>query len=137
MIRKLGLFATVTLASWLIVCVMVRSFIGDDSALACAVAFGICWVPAFLTFAWSAWALERGAPEQRLAAILGGGGIRMLAVGGTAIFLNERYAFLNSAGFPGWVLGFFLLLLTLEIVLLLSTLSAKMPASSQARPGGG
>ncbi len=137
MIRKQLLFLSSALTCWLLICLPVRSYAGDESAWTCSIAFAICLAPALLTFAWSAWALESGTPEQKLAAFLGGSGIRMFAVAGTAFFLSQRYAYLESAGFLSWVLGFYLLLLTLEIVLLLSTHATKPTASSEARPGGG
>ncbi|MCI0741715.1 MAG: hypothetical protein L0Y72_22000 [Gemmataceae bacterium] len=82
-------------------------------------ALALCLVPGLATMAWAL--KSKASPEMRLAAILGGSGIRMAIAlgGGLALYRGLPETFTDS--FWVWVGVFYLVNLALEVVLLVNT----------------
>src|SRR5262249_28322593 len=80
-----------------------------------------CLVPAAITLLWSLRWADR-SPEWRLAALIGGMGLRMVVVlgGGVALYLSVPLC--HDVRFWLWVAGSYLLTLTLETTLMVSSL---------------
>jgi hypothetical protein len=106
-----------TLGLWLAAAAPARRLGGDLALLQSAVAALVCLVPAAVTLLWSGRALG-GPPEQQLLAVLGGTGLRLFAVlvAGVGLFLSVPA--LGHAAFLIWLVVFYLITLTLEVVLL-------------------
>jgi hypothetical protein len=117
--RRLGLLVAGSLTLWLLVAYPARLLWGDSAAVYSAVALVLCLVPTALTLAWSTWAMSQ-APEQQLVSVLGGSGVRMFAVLGTAWALSSAQPFFQQQSFWVWILAFYLVTLALEMVLLLA-----------------
>jgi hypothetical protein len=127
-IRNLGILAAAAVAFW-------ASLVGlayltwdrlfADSGLSYETVLGfsitallLCLVPACLTMLWLGWGPSK-TPEQQVATILGGTGVRMFVVLGVCLLLTETVPYYQRPGFLIWVLLFYLFTLALEIVLLL------------------
>jgi hypothetical protein len=127
-IRNLGILAAATIAFWASLAGLAYLSWGrlfTDSGLSYETALGysitallLCLVPACLTMLWVGWG-PRKTPEQQVAAVLGGTGVRMFVVLGVCLLLTETVPYYQHAGFLIWVLLFYLFTLGLEIVLLL------------------
>jgi hypothetical protein len=110
-----------SLACWLVLALLARRFGDPKAALLCGgVALLLCLVPTALTLVWAGWAL-RQKPEQQLAAVLGGTGVRLFVVLGAGLALTQWVPYYREqSGFWFWLLGCYLFTLALEMVLVLS-----------------
>jgi hypothetical protein len=113
-------------AFWLLLALPARHLGGGDEAVVQAgFAALLCLVPAVAALAWADWAF-RQSPEQRLYAILGGGGVRMFFVLGAAVVCVEVLGWFRGAGgFWIWIGVFYLFTLALEIALMVTALPKK------------
>ncbi|HYV36915.1 MAG TPA: hypothetical protein VE988_14510 [Gemmataceae bacterium] len=108
-----------TLTAWLLflpLAIWKENWIADGHLLHSAVAAVICLVPSIATLLWSDFALGK-SPEQQLAAVLGGTGVRMgfvVAVGLAFFFLVDGFQY---ESFWFWIIGFYLLTLVIESAL--------------------
>jgi hypothetical protein len=105
-----------TLLCWLVVVVPARWLWGDSALLFSTTAWLLCLVPSAGTLAWAQWAL-RGKPEQQLLAVMGGTVVRMLFVLGIGMALYLTLPDFQYIRFWLWVIAFYFITLTLEIVL--------------------
>lgn len=132
--RSLVVLSVGTLALWLAVAWPARLVWGDAAVLFTAVAAVVCLVPALATLAWGLSSIQ-GSPQQRLAAVLGGTGLRMMVVLGLAVALFLSVPELGQPAFLVWVIVFYLATLALEVLLLVRHLaaipSARAPGASQ------
>jgi hypothetical protein len=92
---------------------------GQSALVFSSVAAVICLVPALATLAWSARA-SFGTPEQQLAALFGGTGVRMVVAVATGIILYKCAPAFAHAAFLIWIIVFYLTTLALEIVVLVN-----------------
>jgi hypothetical protein len=121
LIRRLLLLISGSLAFWVLVGIPARLLGGGDDALVYSgTALLLCLVPAAITLAWAGKALQ-GTIDQQLLLMLGGTGLRMFMVLGTAWVLYAWIPFYRaSAGFWAWVLVAYLFTLALELTLMLA-----------------
>jgi hypothetical protein len=118
--RRLLLLLAGSLAFWLLAALPVRLLGGGDTALTWSgTALLLCLLPAAVTLAWAHWALG-GTPEQQLALVLGGSGVRLFFVLGTAFLLYELVPYYQGTGFWVWLLASYLVTLALDLGLMLS-----------------
>jgi hypothetical protein len=101
---------------WLVVAVPAYLWFGEQHLLYSAVAAGVCLVPMAATLLWCEWSMGK-SPELQLAAVLGGTGVRMVFVVGVGMLLYLLVPALGSAWFWIWILGFYLITLTIEVIL--------------------
>ena len=108
------------LALWVLLALPARHLGGgDDAVVQSGLAALLCLLPATAVMIWADWAFRKSA-EQRLYAILGGGGVRMFFVLGAAFLLSEMVGlYRGQIGLWVWLGVFYLFTLALEIVLLL------------------
>jgi hypothetical protein len=92
---------------------------GETAPVYGAVALALCLVPTAATLLWAGWALDQ-SPEQQLGLVLGGTGVRMVFVLGAGLLLNSFVPYFQRQGFWLWILGFYLLTLFLEMVLIVT-----------------
>lgn len=130
MIKTVGLLIAGTLALWLATAYPAHLLGGQAAVVYSAVAAGLCLVPAVGTLLWCWWAL-RNAPEQQLLGVLGGTGVRLLVVTGSAVALYLQVPYFTATAFMIWVIVFYLATLTLEVCLLLTR---HLPAGPQRSP---
>jgi hypothetical protein len=118
--RRLGLLLAGTIAFWIIAAGFVY-FLGEEETqqqtlVYSAVAAGLCLVPMAATLLWVSWGAQQ-SPDQQMVAVLGGTGVRMFAVLGVGLLLTNVSPYFRQGGFWFWVLAFYLLTLTLEMVI--------------------
>jgi hypothetical protein len=108
-------------AFWLLAGLPARLLGGGDAALVYSgTALLLCLVPAALTLAWAGRALQ-GTPDQQLALVLGGTGLRLFLVLGAAWLLYEFVPYYREhAGFWVWLLVCYLFTLALDLALMLA-----------------
>lgn len=125
MARKWIVFLGLSLAGWFAAAALGVQLSGDESVwLISGAALALVMVPMFITLVLIQWAL-RGSPENQLLAVLGGTGIRMAVVSVAAILLYLEVPDLHRPGFLYWVIGLYLVTLTLEVVLVVRELSSQ------------
>lgn len=107
----------ICLLAWAVAAYPAYRLGGEASLVFSTVAMLLCLVPAVATFLLARLAF-RGSPQQRLLANLGGNGLRMMFVLGVLLLLRLTTAYFQPMEFALWVLGFYLLSLTLEVVFL-------------------
>ena len=115
--KRLGLLIAGSLAVWLLAAYPAHLLGGDAAVVYSAVALVLCLVPAAMTLLWAGWALGRSA-EQQLGMVLGSTGARMVFVLGTALALHYAVPYFQQQSFWVWILVFYLVTLTLEMVLI-------------------
>ena len=76
----------------------------------------LCVLPSAVTLVWCDLVLG-GSPEQQLAAVFGGTGLRMAFVVAVGLVLYFNVASFHETGFWLWIIVFYLTTLTLEMVL--------------------
>jgi hypothetical protein len=94
----------------------VMFLLGEQQLLFSAVAAALCLVPMLATLLWAEISLG-GAPEQVLAAVMGGTALRMVVVVGIGMVLYYKVPGFESASFWLWILGFYLWTLGVEVLL--------------------
>ena len=119
MIRTVALLLGGTAGLWLVAAYPAYLLGGSEGLVYSGVAALLCLLPVVGTLVWAARALH-GKPEQALAAVLGGTGLRLVAVIGAAVSLHQTAPYFHNRGFLVWVVVFYLVTLTLEMCLLLS-----------------
>jgi hypothetical protein len=83
----------------------------------------LCLLPTAVTLMWCDLVLG-GSPEQQLAAVFGGTGLRMAFVVAIGLVLFFNLEDFHEAGFWFWIIVFYLATLTLEMVLVVRRLTA-------------
>lgn len=127
MIWRLFLLFVGSAVFWLLVALPARMLGGGDAAmLYSGTALLLCLLPTAATLVWTEYAL-RHSPEQQLVAVLGGTGVRMAVVLGTGLALTSLVPFFGQQSFWLWLLVFYLMTLTLEMVLVVK----RQPASGE------
>ncbi len=123
MIGRLFVLYGGVLAFWVLIALPARALLedGDESARViayCGTTLLLCMIPTTLTLWWGRRALEQ-SPDQQLAAVMGGTGIRLFAVLVAAWALWSNIGFYQQSSFWNWLLIAYLFTLALEITLLL------------------
>lgn len=133
MTRRLMLLFGGTLTLWVLIALPTRALVDDPEVKARIIVYSgttllLCLIPTALTLIWCSAALQQ-APENQLAAVMGGTGIRLLSVLLAGWALHSNVAFFQDGSFWNWLLGAYLFTLALEMTLLLSgrTVSAPRP----------
>jgi len=121
--RSLGLLVGGSLTFWLVVAYPAWLLGGEAAVVFSAVAGLLCLVPTAATLLWCLWA-SREAPEQRLLAVMGGTGVRLVVVLGAGMALFHALPYFHYPTFWIWVIVFYLFTLTLEVGLILTRPSA-------------
>ena len=141
MVRRILFLVGGSLLFWLLASLPFRFLAEDRAAGDAAVIYAgtavlLCLVPTTLTLLWSSYALKQ-APEQQLAAVLGGTGIRMFGVllAGFALFQWVSY-FREYPGFWVWLLVSYLVTLALEMTILLAGRPGPMASGMRQPPVG-
>lgn len=129
MTKSLTLLAGGVVLFWAVIAWPARWLGGDAALHLSAVAAVLCFVPMALTFVWACRAFH-GRPEQQVAAVLGGTGIRMAAVIAGGMVLYFTVPSLHQDQFWLWVIVFYLFTLALEISLLIRRPAVKEPRNS-------
>src|SRR5262249_42028894 len=105
-----------SLLAWAVLAYPARLWWGDTALVYSAVAVALCLLPTAATMLWASWAF-RQSPEQQLIMLLGGAGVRMSVVLGAGLILTSCVPFFGQQSFWLWLLVFYLVTLTLEMVL--------------------
>jgi hypothetical protein len=116
--RRLSLLVAGCLAFWAVVVFPIR-LVDETAFVFSGVACLLCLLPTVVTFIWCHKSLQ-GTSEQRLLAVLGGSGVRMLFVIGAGMALFHLLPAFHYQRFWLWIIVFYLFTLTLEMVLLLT-----------------
>lgn len=116
--KRLGLLVAGTLGTWLLAVYPAHALGGEPAVVYSLVAVALCLLPTSGTLLWAGWALDQ-TTEQQLALLLGGMGVRMAFVLGGGLILYSTLPYFQQPAFWLWVLVFYLLTLTLEMVLIL------------------
>jgi hypothetical protein len=136
MMRQIGQLWAGTALLWALLALPAWLLGGETGLLDAAVACGLCLVPMTATMLWCHWAFS-GAPEQQLAAVMGGTSVRMLGVVGASIGLFFTVEALGRPAFLIWVVVFYLTTLALEVVLVVrrqnALIAAGVPRPEQPR----
>jgi hypothetical protein len=123
--------------AWLALAYPVHRLSGREGLLQSSVALGICLVPAAVTLAWAVRARSR--PDMQIFVVLGGTGVRMGLVLGCGFLVQTTFPDTFSAAFWIWLLVYYLISLTLEMVALVGTAasgSSQQATKLENRPGG-
>jgi hypothetical protein len=134
-IRRLLVLIGGSLAFWVLVAIPARAAWGDSALAYTATAFGLCLVPAVATLAWAIWVSNQPADKQ-LTMVLGGTGMRLLAVGAGAIGLVQFVPYFrqyDTPGFLAYLALFYLFTLALETIL---TVAARPAIDRNVLPAG-
>jgi hypothetical protein len=118
---------------WLVLACPAYWWLGGDHFLYSAVAAAMCLVPTAATLLWCELAMGK-TPEQQLAAVMGGTGIRMFFVIGVGMVIYHTLPQFHSGSFWLWILVFYLVTLTMEIVLITRRQTATDRASLTNTP---
>jgi hypothetical protein len=114
--KQVAILIVASLAAWAVIAYPAQQQWGRPAVVYSAVAVALCLVPTALTMLWAGWAF-RQSPEQQLLMVLGGAGVRMGVVLGVGLALTSLVPYFHEQSFWVWLLVFYLLTLTLEMVL--------------------
>jgi hypothetical protein len=114
-------FLAAGLAVWILVAGFAYFVWDEMAAVYCSVAAALCLLPSVGTLVWAEWG-QGQSPEQQLIAALGGTGLRMFFVLGTALLLTNTIPYLaeRQQSFWLWLLFFYLTYLALEMTFLVA-----------------
>lgn len=109
------------------------AFPRDVAVLFHTVALALCLVPMAVTLLWVGWANHQ-KPDQQLAAVLGGTGVRMFFVLGVGLILANTVPVFaqHPMTFWIWVLVVYLVTLGLEIVVLVRSQATREKQTEEA-----
>lgn len=120
--QRIGILFGLTLACWALAAYPAYLLWGASALVYSSAAFGLCLLPAALTMLWAGWAFNQ-TPDQQLTMVLGGTGVRMFLVLGAGMILYFAVPYFRQPGFWLWLLVAYLLTLTIEVVLIVKTLT--------------
>ena len=115
--KALGILAGATILLWAVLCYPGYLLRGELGLLHGGVALGLCLVPALGTLAWATW--PGTTPENRVVALLGGSGVRMLVSLGGGFLLYKGLPEWFPDSFWIWMGVFYLFVLVMEVTLVL------------------
>ncbi len=122
---RILLLATAVLSAYPVLATLVAVQRGIPVWSAAALAAAICFTGASLAMALTAW-LQ--GPQAAMLSLLMAMLFRMGLPLGLGLLLSRRYAELEAAGFFGLVLGFYLITLVAETLLVLPLIKTNSPA---------
>ena len=123
---RLGILALVVLVAYPLVAWIVQSQREVSVWGAAALAASICWLGAALAMIFTA--LMRG-PQGAMLAMLFGMAFRLGLPFAVGLMLSRRFVELEAAGFFGLVLGFYLVTLVAETLLVLPLVKTNSPVA--------
>lgn len=129
MTRPLGLLVLTSLALWVCLAGPAWLLLGPESLIETAVAFGLCLLPLIATHVWAQRAFAAN-PEQQVLAVLGGTTLRLIVVAGGGIALFHGVEALHREPFLFWVIAFYLVTLTLEVIVVVRGQNKAAPGSA-------
>jgi hypothetical protein len=132
--KRLGFLIAGSLGFGVLAAYPAHTLWGETALVYSAVALALCLVPTGATLLWADRVAD-GTPEQQLALVLGGTGVRMIFVLGAGLVLYYSVPYFQQPGFWLAVLVYYLLTLTLEMVLLVTGRRA-LDGRSGDRAGG-
>jgi hypothetical protein len=118
---KIAVFVAGLLLLWAALSMPAYFAAGTDGLRGCAVAAGICGLPAVATLSFSLWA--QGSPNLQLASVVGGMIVRMgfsLGAGMTIFYRLDGFTLRN---FLVWLIAFYIISLLAEVALIARGLS--------------
>jgi hypothetical protein len=128
MIRLLGQLWTGTAVLWLLATPLAWAISPETGLLDVTVACLLCLAPMTATLLWCHYAFG-SAPDQMLLAIMGGTSVRLIVVLAGSIGLFFTVESLARPEFLVWVVVFYLLTLSLEVVLVVRRQNAASGAA--------
>lgn len=120
MIRKVGALVGYSLLAWGLVVYPAWLLDGGTGIFLSGAALVLCLIPAAVTLGWAA-AIAQKSPEKLVLICMAGGGLRLAVVLGGGLFLHFAFPATFPRAFWVWLLVFYILTLTLEMVLLLKS----------------
>jgi hypothetical protein len=132
--KRIVILIAISLTAWLVVVYPAFVLGGEAALIHNSVALALCLAPTVATMLWAGWAGQR-TPEQQLVMVLGGTGVRMGVALGAGLLLSTLVPLFAQPGFWIWLLVFYLLTLTVEMVLIVKGLSrtARTQGASSSR----
>ncbi len=115
--QRLGQMIGLSVFAWVAAAYPAYRLGGETEFIYSAVAFALCLMPAVATYLLARLSFG-GTREERLIYTMLGTGLRMFVVLGVVLVLHLVTDYFRPTSFAMWVLGFYLLTLTLEVVLL-------------------
>jgi hypothetical protein len=113
--KRLGTLIGGALAVWAVAYFPARALGGEREVVYSLTALVLCLIPAALTLIWASRALER-SPSQAMLLVVGGTGVRMTFVLGAGLILHQAVPYFQQTDFWFWILGFYLVTLSLEML---------------------
>ncbi len=126
MTKQLGTLLVAGALIWVVLAYPAFRLGGVEGLVYSLTAACLCLVQTALTLLWTTKTLE-GTPDQQLAAVLGGTGVRIGVVAGAALGLYYGVEYFKQESFLIWLLVFYVLTLALEVGLFLRSRSATAP----------
>jgi hypothetical protein len=114
--KSLGTLFGGTFVVWAVAVLLARFLGGERAAVYCSAAFFICLLPALFTLAWACQTIKH-RPSQSFAVVASGTGVRMAFVLGAGLCLNQAVPYFEHLSFWCWIVGFYMVTLTLETLL--------------------
>ena len=123
MTRSLGILIGVTVAVWAAAFLPARMLGGERTLIYSLVALVICLIPSVVTLIWACKTLKY-RPSQAFTVIASSMGVRMTFVLGAGLILNQAVPYFEPMSFWFWILGFYMVTLALETLLVRNLKSA-------------
>jgi hypothetical protein len=117
--KRVGALIGGALAVWAAAYLPARYFGGQRAVVYSLTALLLCLIPTALTLAWACRALAH-SPSQAMLLVVGGTGLRMTFVLGAGLILYQAVPYFQQTSFWFWILGFYLVTLSLEMLLVRS-----------------
>jgi hypothetical protein len=117
--KALGTLIGVTIAVWAAAFLPARLLGGERAVIYSLVALFICLIPSAITLAWACRTIKY-RPSQAFVVIASGTGVRVTFVLGAGLILNQAVAYFEHTSFWLWILGFYMVTLGLETLLVRS-----------------
>jgi hypothetical protein len=114
--RSLAILIGVTVAVWAAAFLPARMLGGERAVVYSLVALIICLIPSVVTLIWACRTIKY-RPSQAFAVIASSMGVRMTFVLGAGLILNQAVPYFEPMSFWVWILGFYMLSLCLETLL--------------------
>jgi hypothetical protein len=113
--KSLGTLIGGAVAVWAVAFLPARLLGGEHAVVYSLTALILCLIPTAMTLAWASRALQR-SPSQAMLLVVGGTGVRMTFVLGAGLILYQAVPYFQQTSFWFWILGFYLVTLSLEML---------------------
>ncbi|HEV8060761.1 MAG TPA: hypothetical protein VGP68_12850 [Gemmataceae bacterium] len=123
MTKALTILIGGTIAVWAAAFLPARLLGGERTLVYSLVALLICLIPSAFTLAWACRTIKY-RPSQAFVVIASGTGVRVTFVLGAGLILNQAVTYFEQTSFWLWILGFYMVTLCLETLLMRGLKSA-------------